>query len=543
MFQSALVKNIILPFFSGILIVMGFPSSYLPQIFFAPIIGMALFFFSIGVFEKKIYPNKIFIIKYLISYFFLCIGYTFSGFYWISFTLSEFANISYPLNYLALIPFAITTLPHIFAIVIILILKKWRNKPSKWPHNDTTLKILFFSFFVTMLEYFLPNQFPAPLGSIWIVFTPYLGLAPIIGQVGFSFLSFTFAAILANYLTQKVFDRFAFILIATILMCNFIIPGQIAEDTKKHLNIRIVQANIDNHLKIESEQGHKTAEEEIYNRYKNLTLQEKESFKPELIIWPETAVPVLHYFSNNRPFSLPTIIKEIVNQTNADIIYGGYEQKVDDVSLTDFQRSFETQYNSAFFVGKDESKIDINLKDRYHKIKLLSFGETLPFGSLNKHIAPFIPAVSFFATGERLNSFTIKNDINFVTNICYEILFPMHINKHLNNLYTKPNFMINLTNDAWYGDTSEPLQHLFLARWRAVELNMPILRSTNTGITAIINGDGTIKEITKINEAINLDLSLKIKTSKVTPYQAFGSLWTITLFVILIVIVQIRRFL
>jgi apolipoprotein N-acyltransferase len=86
--------------------------------------------------------------------------------------------------------------------------------------------------------------------------------------------------------------------------------------------------------------------------------------------------------------------------------------------------------------------------------------------------------------------------------------------------------MINLTNDSWYGNTVEPEQHLFLARWRSIEFNLPILRSTNTGISTYINQNG--KEIKRLeygttgNLDLSLDLQKNVSEKDSTFYQNFG---------------------
>lgn len=92
----------------------------------------------------------------------------------------------------------------------------------------------------------------------------------------------------------------------------------------------------------------------------------------------------------------------------------------------------------------------------------------------------------------------------------------------MNKLKEEPMFMINLTNDSWYGKTSEPEQHLFLAKWRAVEFNIPILRSTNTGITLVVFPDGSESQRTKIFEEDILKIDLSLNKREKTFYQKWG---------------------
>ena len=97
-----------------------------------------------------------------------------------------------------------------------------------------------------------------------------------------------------------------------------------------------------------------------------------------------------------------------------------------------------------------------------------------------------------------------EKEYHFLTSICYEALSSSLIRKHLNSVKSHPSFLVNLTNDSWYGNTSEPEQHLFLSKWRAVEFQMPLIRSANTGISSIISKQGLELKRTKLNEVTNL---------------------------------------
>ena len=116
-----------------------------------------------------------------------------------------------------------------------------------------------------------------------------------------------------------------------------------------------------------------------------------------------------------------------------------------------------------------------------------------------------------------------KTGHRFVTPICYEILESNYmrtlLNQHGNN-----HFIVNHTNDSWYGDTAEPYQHLFLSKWRAVEFQLPIIRSTNTGVSSVIYPDGTESRRLGIGEKNVLDVSVPLGTGEGTFYQTWGVL-------------------
>ncbi len=156
---------------------------------------------------------------------------------------------------------------------------------------------------------------------------------------------------------------------------------------------------------------------------------------------------------------------------------------------------------------------------------LIPFGEGLPFGPLNPYLAKIIQNISYFAKGNRYTKFTLRNNKSFITAICYEILFSDYIRTFLNHSGAKkPDFLINLTNDSWYGNTSEPYQHQYLSHWRALEFQIPIVRMTNTGISSILYPDGSESQRLKLFEVDTMDLDLHTPKSEATLWQHYGLL-------------------
>ena len=147
--------------------------------------------------------------------------------------------------------------------------------------------------------------------------------------------------------------------------------------------------------------------------------------------------------------------------------------------------------------------------------------------------------VSYFAEGDKFSTFKTKSNISFISVICYEVLFSDFVREFLNKQKVAPQFLINLTNDSWYGDTAEPFQHLFLAKWRALEFNIPIIRSTNTGITTIIMPDGSEFQRLNYQEKKVLDVELKLHTRTNTIYQTFG-LWMILMLALIFYLIESR---
>lgn len=171
-------------------------------------------------------------------------------------------------------------------------------------------------------------------------------------------------------------------------------------------------------------------------------------------------------------------------------------------------------------------------------MKLIPFGEGLPFGPFNEYLSGIITNISYFGEGETYSGFVTKNNLNFSSVICYEILFPNFVADMLNNQTTESQFMINLTNDSWYGDTAEPHQHLFLSKWRALEFNLPLIRSTNTGITTVIFPDGSETKRLGVGAKTYLDLDIKIAPRTKTLFQILG-IWGVIIFAFILMAIEL----
>lgn len=123
---------------------------------------------------------------------------------------------------------------------------------------------------------------------------------------------------------------------------------------------------------------------------------------------------------------------------------------------------------------------------RYDKVRLVPFGEYVPFQSLFNMIGLSALAGSSFDHGERSQTIALPGVPAFSPLICYEIIFPGTIPVG----EERPGWLLNVTNDGWFGLTNGPYQHLGLARFRAIEEGLPVVRSANTGVSAIIDAYG-----------------------------------------------------
>ena len=200
----------------------------------------------------------------------------------------------------------------------------------------------------------------------------------------------------------------------------------------------------------------------------------------------------------------------------------------------DMMEIIESVFNASILMNGTK------IKSSYHKNILIPFGETLPFGPLNRQIVSIVPAVSLFARGEGTPLMETQNGYRFITPICYEILESNYMRSLLNQ-HGDNRFIVNHTNDSWYGDTAEPYQHLFLSKWRAVEFELPIVRSTNTGVTSVIYPDGSESKRLGNGEKNILDVSVPLGTGQATFYQTWGVWPLIILAFILLGLTALRE--
>lgn len=455
------------------------------------------------------------------------VGFQITGFYWVPATLEEFGGLPPGVSHLLGLFLSPVLNPALWGLVL---WQQWRSRIPGQLSWNLPLRTFVPAVLMTALEILIPQQFPVYAGHVWMHVSTWLSLASIGGVALYSFFTWWAIFALVPLLRRERPEWQALVAVAIFALANLLGPAQ-PKNSQRALNIRVVQANVGNFLKVKSEAGDPLAVSDVIERYRSLTLVESPQAL-DLIIWPETAYP---YSFTSRLVrqgadSIPELFRELLARTGAEILIGGYDNEGDDGSER-WDERFETEYNSAFHMG-----IDGSLKQVYHKHILIPFGETLPFGPLNHKLSQVLPAVSFFARGRDFPRFVTKNGASFVTPICYEILQGSFIADMLNGAGQDVDFLINLTNDSWYGATAEPYQHLYLAKWRALEFQRPIVRSTNTGITTVIYPDGREGRRLLTNDKDVLDLRLALpEVAPVTVYQRYGQLPLIGLWVLLTV--------
>ncbi|MCM2350407.1 MAG: apolipoprotein N-acyltransferase [Bacteriovoracaceae bacterium] len=477
-----------------------------------PLLFIALPFF---LWRLEVAPTVKSTLLHILAY---NLGLNLVGYYWIPHTLREFGQLPYVVSVILGLLFSLILQPHWWLYVL---WKKYRPEFQWYSQKG----ILITALVMTIIERYFPQQFPSYVGSPWLNMSPYLGLTPYLGVVVFSFITYWVALETFTQLALKKLRPQVWVTLALFVLINALFPLKDIQSDKT-LPVRIVQANIGNFLKIASERGDTNSYEAINKTYENLS-NTANGFEPKLIIWPETAYPDTFYGQKTK---LAPVFENIMKTTGSEMLIGGYDQ---DMTKSPFDY-IESVFNSSILLS------DNKVKTSYHKNILIPFGETLPFGPFNRQIVSIVPAVSLFARGEGTPVMELKGGERFVTPICYEILESNYM-RNLLNQWGDNHLIINHTNDSWYGDTAEPHQHLFLTKWRALEFQLPIVRSTNTGISSVIYPDGSESKRLDVGTEGILDVNVPLGTGQATIYQTYGVFPLVGIFLILLLITWYRE--
>lgn len=259
------------------------------------------------------------------------------------------------------------------------------------------------------------------------------------------------------------------------------------------VSLRLVQPNAEQHLKWDPDQARV-----LFDRQLALT---GEGVPADLTVWPETAVPYVLEYS-------PEV---------AGIIAGASGGKPVAVGI---QRIVDTQgWNSLRVIGAGGA-----VTATYDKHHLVPFGEYMPFGDVLYDwfgIGAFAAQVgNGYSAGEGPAVLDLGPELGRVLPlICYEAVFPA-----IPRAVARPDWMLQVTNDAWFGTWTGPFQHFQQARVRAIEMGLPLVRVANTGVTAVIGPRGEVVARLPFGVAAKLDLAEIPGALPTTPYARWGDL-------------------
>ena len=246
----------------------------------------------------------------------------------------------------------------------------------------------------------------------------------------------------------------------------------------------------------------------------------KKEFKEIYIELFQMNNPVL----NNDELSTKEKYIEIVNfikKSEADLIVLGennFPFIVNNINQIELDKLLKPNQTLIIGATRNENKkyfnsllvIEKNNIYYFDKKILVPFGEFIPFRSYLGFM-DFIAGSSDFDVGSKDRFIEIKDQYTFIPIICYEIIFFWKLLNETNNF---SDLIVNITNDAWFGNFVGPYQHLYLTKMRAAEFNKPLIRVSNNGITAIFDNNGKILSSTKLNKKEIINFNLEIHGGK-----------------------------
>ncbi|WP_421980972.1 apolipoprotein N-acyltransferase [Roseibium sp.] len=266
------------------------------------------------------------------------------------------------------------------------------------------------------------------------------------------------------------------------------------------LDVRIVQPSIDQKDKWRPE-----LRDEIFQTYLDMTEAPLGGAarvgQSRLVVWPESALPFL---LTQEPGALFRIGKALGD--NTELVTGAVRLEAG--------ADGPVYFNSVYVVGGDGT-----VKGIYDKVRLVPFGEYVPFKTLLEDIGftNIAGPIEGFEAGYHQRVLSTTEDFSFLPLICYEAIFPGVVSATPD----EPSFLLNVTNDAWFGRTPGPYQHFAQARMRAIETGLPLVRAANTGISAVVDGYGAVVDELTVFERGIVDAGLP-KQLGTTIYEIFG---------------------
>lgn len=339
--------------------------------------------------------------------------------------------------------------------------------------------------------------------SIQIFFL--IQIADLSGVYGVSFLivliNYTIAAIWTDFKQKQHKKLFIPVVYTCIITAGCLFYGSQRINylnaqirTAPKTTISVIQGNIKQELKWDHEFQTKTIEK--YVHLTNTVFNKK----PDLIIWPETALPF--YYGNDKKLS--ALVDICIRSSKTNFLIGSL--------AFESNKNKREYYNRAYMLNR--FSIVTGTYDKHH---LVPFGEYVPLEKYLVFLGKITEQAGNFSFGDNIFTPLKFNDHKTGALICFEILFPCIASGFVKN---KADFLVTITNDAWFGYTSAAQQHFSIAVFRAVENRRTVARAANTGISGFIDPTGKILETSALftDEAITQNLAALDQMSVYTKY-------------------------
>ena len=474
-FFNGSLKHYFIAAFSGLLLTFCFPPIGHPLVGWAALVPLLF----LATTNK---PSACFTLGW-----FAGVSHGLSLLYWITYVVNHYGNLPLPVS--LVVCFLLVAYLALFPGLFCAGLSWLRQRGLPW--------LLLAPFLWVTLELgksHLLTGFPwENLGYSQYRWLPAIQMADLAGVYGISFV-LVFSSVLlfqmifaSKHQSKRLTRLISFLLLVGLLSVVYGYGrwrlATLESYQDQSFKVAMVQGNVSQDTKWDPAFQQATLE-----KYVRLT-NEIAKQKPDLVVWPETATPF--YFLADRQ-NTTTLIRE-VQKLEKPLLFGSpaYRRKGAELTL----------YNRAYLLDGDGM-----VTGYYDKIHLVPFGEYVPWKKILFFVDKLVQAAGNFASGKHARVLEVSAARVGVL-ICYEVIFPK-LSRDLAN--GGANLLVNITNDAWFGRSSAPYQHLSMAVLRAVENRIPIARCANTGISAFIDIRGRILQRTDLYENATLIATLQL---------------------------------
>lgn len=325
--------------------------------------------------------------------------------------------------------------------------------------------------------------------------------APMLGIFAISFVCILLSGTVVELLRKRWYWAFPAALLVLVAVATQSIQWTQPVTDKKPLKVTLIQGNIPQDMKWLTEYRYKTLQ--IY-----ANLSQPHWGDSDVVVWPESAIPLFQ--TDAWPFM--SQVDAHAKYTNTTWVTGVPFQDVDnyDPAVDDY----EPFYNSIIALGADATGV-------YHKQRLVPFGEYIPFEGGLKWVLPNLKRnndIMSFSEGKPGQKPLMVKGHPLSSAVCYEVAYPDITRRNAIGSH----FMITVSNDAWFGTSAGPLQHMQMVQMRAREIGRWFIRATNTGLTAFVDERGHIISQSARFQKNTLTHALPAYTGT-TPYMRFGN--------------------
>ena len=437
------------------------------------------------------------------------------GFHWLVYTISAFGGFPFWLSLIVFLLYA--ALQAIQMALFAMLVRGAGFGPLQ----------IFPAVFWVSMEFLFPLLFPWHLANSQVSFSWLVQSADLVGPYGASFMVMWFNAAVHRAVVerpQEPSSRFLPLAYATLAIVLSLAYGyqriqSVGEEMAgaRKLAVAAVQGNVDIDLKWNPILAQKNLDQ-----HRRLT---DALDAVALVIWPESAIEAM------VPEDLPALPPEFMPSFSSSRTFFIFGAKSFRGSLG---QPGGKAFNTAFFTDAKG-----RILAHYHKQVLLAFGEYLPFAKVLS-LLPAMPFSDGFTPGAGPVVFHLSRGVRVAPLICYEDLMPDISRKFVSE--TRANILVNLTNDAWYGKSVGPWQHLWLSQFRAIETRRSLLRVTNTGVTSLVNAKGELVKTLPMFTPGVMQTDVEILNDE-TYYVRFGDwfAWGMTIVSVAIVFLTWKR--